>query len=317
MRGVIQPVEQPEGGLLQDIGNRPDQASCPVAMQADGAPVEYLYFRHDRTILAGMTRIKAVCRGVLDLLLPPLCARCGEAVGQPGQLCAGCFQLLNFIAEPLCRRCGVPFATAAQAGAARLCDSCIRSAPPWREARAALLYDEAAKSLILPLKHDDRGDLVAVLGVHMHRAGAALLARADVLVPVPLHRRRLLHRRFNQAAILAHDLGRRARLPVLADGLQRPHATGALGYATARERAEVLRDAILVRPERRGRIASLRVLLIDDVLTSGATARACAHALLDAGALNVDVLVASRVPHPRRSDEERTATEPTVDDEDD
>jgi len=286
-------------------------------MLADSAPVKNLYFRHDRDILARMTRIKAVCRGVLDLLLPPLCARCGEAVSQPGQLCAGCFQLMRFIAEPLCRRCGVPFDTVAQAGAARICESCLRSAPPWRQARAALLYDEAAKSLILPLKHDDRGDLVAVLGLHMHRAGAALLARADMLVPVPLHRRRLLHRRFNQAAILAREVGRRAHLPVLADGLQRPHATGALGFSSARERAEALREAIVVRPDRRDRIAGQRVLLIDDVLTSGATARACAHALLDAGATNVDVLVASRVPHPRRSDEERTATEPTCDDEDD
>jgi ComF family protein len=276
-----------------------------------------MYFRHDRDILARMTRIKAVCRGVLDLLLPPLCARCGEAVSQPGQLCAACFPLMNFIAEPLCRRCGVPFGTAAQAGEARICESCRRSSPPWRQARAALLYDDAAKSLILPLKHDDRGDLVAVLGLHMHRAGAALLARADILVPVPLHRRRLLHRRFNQAAILAQELGRRARLPVLPDGLQRPHATGALEFSSARERAETLRDAIVVRPARRALLAGQRILLIDDVLTSGATARACSHALLDAGALNVDVLVASRVPYPRRSEQERTATEPPHDDEDD
>ncbi len=264
-----------------------------------------------------MAQIKAVCRGVLDLLLPPLCARCGETVSEPGQLCAGCFQQMSFIAEPLCRGCGVPFATVAQAGAARICETCTRSPPPWRQARAALLYDDAAKSLILPLKHDDRGDLIAVLGLHMHRAGAALLAGADLLVPVPLHRRRLLHRRFNQAALLAQEVGRRAGLPVLSDGLRRPHATGALGFSSARERAEALRGAIVPRAERRARLAGKRVLLIDDVLTSGATARACAEALLDAWALNVDVLVASRVPHPSRSEKERTATEPITANDDD
>jgi ComF family protein len=288
-----------------------------VAMQADGAPVKNLYFRHGFDILAGMAGIKAACRGVLDLLLPPLCARCGDAVSEPGQLCAACFQTLTFIAEPMCRRCGVPFGTVAEAGAARLCDRCIKWPPAWRQARAAFLYDDAAKAMILPLKHDDRGDLVRVLGVHMHRAGAALLARSEILVPVPLHRARLLHRRFNQAAILAHELGRRTHVPVLADGLQRTHATLPLGSYSAAERREALYGSIMVRPGRRGRIAGQRVLLVDDVLTSGATANECARALLDGGALNVDVLVASRVPNPRRSDQERPATEYATDDEDD
>jgi predicted amidophosphoribosyltransferase len=187
----------------------------------------------------------------------------------------------------------------------------------WRQARAALLYDDAAKGLILPLKHDDRGELVRVLGLHMQRAGAAMLAWAEILVPVPLHRARLLQRRFNQAAILAHELGRRTRQPVLADGLQRTHATLPLGAYTAAERREALYGTIIVRPGRRERIAGRRVLLIDDVLTSGATANECSRALLDAGALNVDVLVASRVPNPRRSAEERSATEQDADDEDD
>jgi ComF family protein len=243
----------------------------------------------------------------LDVLLPPGCAQCQAPVARHGQLCAACFQTLTFITEPLCRSCGLPFATREEAGRCRFCQRCDEFPPTWREARGALLYTEAAKHLLLPFKHADRGELAHVLSFHMQRAGAALLERAELLVPVPLHKRRLRQRRFNQAVLLARALGRRARRPVLPDALQRLHATPALGGATALARAEALRGAIAVRHSRLDRIAGRRILLIDDVLTSGATANACAQALLDARASNVDVLVASRVPDPRRSGDAQTA----------
>ncbi len=133
----------------------------------------------------------------------------------------------------------------------------------------------------------------------MARAGAELLQDTDLLVPVPLHRTRLFHRRYNQAALLAQAVGRIAGRPCLLDALQRHRATESLGEKSAAERAAEVADAISVRPSRAARVAGQRVLLIDDVMTSGATANACAGALLSAGAMLVDVLVAARVPDPR------------------
>ncbi len=227
---------------------------------------------------------------MLDLLLPPHCALCDAQVGAPGQFCAACFQSLRFIGEPACRRCGVPFASRDVAGPDHICPSC----------RDALLYDDRAKALILPLKNADREENALALAMQMRRAGAALLAQADVLVPVPLHRWRLLRRRYNQSVLLARALSRGSAVTLVADALLRRRATARLGAHSAAERAAMLDGAIAVRPKRRIRIAGQRVLLIDDVLTSGATANACAVALLDAGAANVDVLVASRVADPRQ-----------------
>jgi len=249
----------------------------------------------------GQERLAALARAMLDFLLPPHCAGCDALVGAPAQLCAACFQQMAFIGEPLCRRCGLPFSSNDEAGPSRLCARCAANPPAWRQARAAMLYDDAARRLILPLKHADRAETEPVLALHMQRAGAALLARADLLVPVPLHRWRLLQRRYNQAALLAHAVGRRAQRPVVADALRRVRPTAPLGGLSAVQRRQMLSGAIEVRHSRRALLRGKRVLLIDDVLTSGATANACAQALLDAGAMSIDVLVASRVPDPRRN----------------
>jgi predicted amidophosphoribosyltransferase len=193
----------------------------------------------------------------------------------------------------------VPFLHAGQGGADALCPGCRSHPPAYEAARAALRYDDGAKRLLLPFKHADRTDFARPLADRMARAGAALLARADLLVPVPLHWRRLLSRRYNQAALLANRLAADARKPCIPDLLRRRRPTPALGERGAAERAMLVEDAFIVHPPAVARIAGLRVLLVDDVMTSGATAEACARVLLAAGAAAVDVLAAARVPDPR------------------
>ncbi len=237
-------------------------------------------------------------RGMLDALLPPHCLLCEAAVDAQGSLCAGCFSGLSFVTEPCCARCGVPFPRAA-AGKGAVCPSCADRPPAFEAARAALRYDAGSQRLILPFKHGDRTELAAPLARHMARAGAPLRARADLLAPVPLHPRRLLKRRYNQSALLAARLARAVGKPHLPDLLRRRRATPPLGEAGAAERASLVSGAFSVSRRGTARIAGRRVLLVDDVLTSGATASACAEALLAAGAAAVDVLAAARVPDPR------------------
>lgn len=245
--------------------------------------------------------LRAVTRYTLDLLLPPNCAACDLPVDRPGQLCPGCFRRMGFISDPSCCRCGVPFASAAEGGAGLICPACERQAPVFDQACGAMQYDAASRRLILAFKHADRTELANALAPHMVRVGAALLVRADILVPVPLHRGRLFHRRYNQAALLARAVGRAAGLPLVPDAMVRRRVTASLGDKSAVDRATELGGAFAVRRSREGRISGARVLLIDDVMTSGATANECARVLYAAGALAVDVLVAARVPDPRLS----------------
>jgi len=241
----------------------------------------------------------SAARRMLDLLLPPQCLTCDAPVDAPGRFCPDCFRLAGFITEPCCQRCGVPFVHAGQGGPEKLCPGCRDHAPPWDRARAALRYDAHSRRIVLPLKYADRIEFAAALAPMMARAGAALLRDAELLVPVPLHRRRLIARRYNQAALLANAVARHAGKPVLPDALRRTRVTMPLGDLSAEERAAVVDGAFAVRAAHGQKIAGRRVLLIDDVLTSGATCAACTRVLLESGAATVDVLVAARVPDPR------------------
>lgn len=234
--------------------------------------------------------LKSLARATLDILLPAHCLACTEQVDNDGQLCAACFAETNFITAPFCGQCGLPLAEPAP-----LCTACDWAPPSFRAARAALRYGPAAKRLILPFKYSDRPEAASGLARLLLRPGADLLGPADWLVPVPLHRRRLAARGYNQAGQLARALGRLAGKPVLIDALARIRATRPLAELDQYDREMALKGAIAVRPRRAAAIAGRTILLIDDVLTSGATASSCATALYAAGAAAVDVLALARV----------------------
>jgi ComF family protein len=251
------------------------------------------------------TLFAETARRAVDWALPPRCLTCDDTVLEQGVQCAACFRGLGHLRPPFCDRCGVPLRHAGQAEGTRdvpLCPRCALAPPAFREARAAYWYDEAAKRLIMPLKYRDRPDLARFLASRMLYAGRDLLARTDLIVPVPLHPVRLMARRYNQSAELARALARLSHRRCLPDALERRRATPSLAERGRAERERIVAGAITLRPAAAGAVAGRSILLVDDVLTSGATASACASALLHAGAAAVDVLAVARVPDRRWSD---------------
>jgi ComF family protein len=233
-----------------------------------------------------------------DALLPPRCLATGEVVDKQGQLSARAWRDINFITSPMCRRCGMPFAFGFEADAELECGACIANPPEYDRARAVFHYDDASRSMILAFKHGDRMEGAPAFAAWMARAGADFLAEADMIVPVPLHRRRLFRRRYNQSAVLARFLARLGGKPAAMDTLIRTRHTPRMGGLNREERLRNLRGAIAVRDSRRAGLAGGKILLIDDVLTTGATAMACARALRGAGAARVDILTLARVVRP-------------------
>jgi ComF family protein len=243
-----------------------------------------------------LRRIAGVLRAtfglVVDVALPQLCASCREPVGDAG-LCAACWAKLSFIAPPYCERLGIPFTY--DPGPGILSMEAIADPPAFHRARAAVRYDDVARTLVHAFKYGDRLDLAPTMGRWMANAGRALLEDADALVPVPLHWRRQWARRFNQSALLAEVIGKASALPVSYRALKRIKATPQQVGLSQSARAQNVQGAFRVPADGKAEVAGRRLVLIDDVLTSGATMDACARALLRAGAAQVDALVFARV----------------------
>ncbi len=216
---------------------------------------------------------------------------CQELTQQGARLCAGCWSETVFISGTVCDRCGTPLP--GNPAPDLCCDSCLVQPPEWDRGRAAVLYRGAGRRAVLAFKHGDRLDMARPLAGWLARAGPDLLLHADVIVPVPLHRLRLFRRKYNQSAELARHLGRMAGVAVVPDLLLRTRATKVQEGMTRAERRENQSGAFALN--RRHGVAGKQVVLVDDVMTSGATLSACAAVLRDAGATQIDVLVLARV----------------------
>lgn len=259
-----------------------------------------------RTIASHLRGALGACRGALaaiprlalDIALPTLCVSCREPVDGEG-VCAECWAKLSFIEPPFCPRLGIPFVY--DPGPELLSMEAIANPPAYQRARAAVRYDDVARTLVHSLKYQDRTDLAPAMGRWMARAGKELLEEADVLVPVPLHWRRGWSRRYNQSAALARVISRQSGVKLATEALRRVRATEQQIGLSRPQRAANVQGAFKVTPERSAEVAGRRVVLIDDVLTSGATTDACARALLRAKAAQVDVLVFARVVDSHRA----------------
>ncbi|NQU72369.1 MAG: ComF family protein, partial [Rhodospirillales bacterium] len=185
-------------------------------------------------------------------------------------------------------------------GVGAVCGECLRAPPPFERARTVFRYDEHSRDLVISFKHRDRIDAAPAYGKWMARAGREILAEADLIVPVPLHRRRLISRRYNQSAELCHALSRETGLPHNPDLLVRTRATPTQGRLNRAERERNVRGAFALRPDAVTSLQGRRVVLVDDVLTTGATVNACARTLLRGGAAAVDILTLARVVRPGR-----------------
>ncbi|CAN5364976.1 ComF family protein [soil metagenome] len=233
-------------------------------------------------------------RSLADLILPPVAHDSREATAAAG-LSADAWSRVVFLDAPVCDGCGAAFEFDGGPFAAERCAACISYPYAFGRARAACVYDEASRGLILKYKHGDQQQFAALFARWLGRAGADLIAEADAVAPVPLHRMRLLSRRFNQAAEIARPLARHAGLDYLADALIRTERTDSQGGKSMRGRRLNVKRAFGVTEAGRRRIKGRRILLIDDVLTTGATAEACTRVLLEAGARAVDLAVIARV----------------------
>jgi ComF family protein len=229
-------------------------------------------------------------RLLADAVLPPRCLLCGVGVAEPEALCGPCWGELGFFAPPWCARCGLPFPYPMGDGA--ICGECSQDAPAWDRARAALRYDQKSRHLILAFKHADETHLARALGRWMLRAGSEALEGADLLLPVPLHWTRLFRRRYNQAALLAHAIRGCGGPPVAPDWLVRRRRTPSQGRLGPSLREKNVRGAFALRPGRS--VSGKRVVLVDDVLTTGATVAECARVLRRGGAEFIGVLTLAR-----------------------
>ena len=234
--------------------------------------------------------MKNFLQKVLDFLLPPLCPVCHDRIETDG-VCPKCFSALEFIGTQKCSVCGKPL-DAIVPGMA-VCGACIKNPPLFHQAEAVFKYNDTSKKLILPFKHGDHIELADLFVKWMWQNSSELIKRNELLMPVPLHWRRLFKRKYNQSALLAKKLAKKYDKVYDPLTLVRVKSTLSQGHLSPKERQKNIKNAFRVKDPKK--IKGKHILLIDDVFTTGATVDECAKVLLKAGAKSVDVLTIARV----------------------
>lgn len=242
-------------------------------------------------------------KAALRVIYPPQCLACAAPVEQDGALCPVCWRDCEFVTGCACCRCGVPLPGTDRNPddnmASLICDGCLATERPWRRGCAALTYRDVGRQLVLSLKHGDRPDLAGPLGGWLAQAVMPLIRPGMIVIPVPIHPRRLISRKFNQAMLLSAQVAHVHRLQYGPAILRRTRATPPQDHRSYAERHENLRNAIAVAPRQRDDIRGRTVLLVDDVMASGATMVAAADALREAGAGSVSIAVLARALNAR------------------
>lgn len=231
----------------------------------------------------------------VSLIYPSACVSCGAHVQDDFGLCGHCWSETEFISGASCDSCGCALPGHAQDAERNLCDGCLSDPPLWSRGRAALAYGGQGRRLVLAFKHGDRTDLARPAAGWLQKAGQDLLQDDPLLVPVPLHWSRLLRRGYNQAALLAQALALRGDWDCCPDALLRSKMTPALDHRSRTDRQKILSGVIRANPRQAARMKGRKIVLIDDVMTSGATLRACTAACQAEDAKEVHVLVLARV----------------------
>ncbi|MEQ3708459.1 MAG: ComF family protein [Tateyamaria sp.] len=229
----------------------------------------------------------------LAAIYPPRCLGCGETVDSDFGLCGHCWGQAQFIGGAFCDSCSAPL-PGAEADDRLHCDACMRAPKPWAHGRAALIYTGMGRKLVLGLKHGDRQEIARPAAAWMRTSIQGMISDQTLIAPVPLHWLRLAKRRYNQSALIAKNLSDLTGCDWCADLLERPIRTPSLNGKTRAQRAEILDGAIRINPRRSHRIIGRPVLIVDDVMTTGATLAACADVLTNAGADQVCVSVLAR-----------------------
>ncbi len=237
---------------------------------------------------------RAQVQTAVQVVFPPRCVGCGVLVETDFQLCGRCWSETPFVAGLSCDACGVPL-PGEESDVPEFCDDCLTTPHPWQKGRAALLYEGRGRQLVLRLKHGDRHDIVHPAARWMAERARGLMANDTVIAPVPLHWRRFLKRRFNQSALLAQAMAQHLRADYIPDLLLRIRATPSLDGKGREERHRTLADTIAINPKFQSQICDRSVLLVDDVMTSGATFAAASCACLGAAARQVNVIALARV----------------------